>query len=97
MITEKDARPPLSGAGPEEVVNRYQYNDSSFLNTLLKAWPDVKAEAPPPRGRALVVVAVKINARTYPLPAGFIAPNNREGVNSLVMHYELKAWPNVQS
>ena len=47
MITEKDARPPLSGAGPEEVVNRYQYNDSSFLNTLLKAWPDVKAEAPP--------------------------------------------------
>ena len=59
MITEKDARPPLSGAGPEEVVNRYQYNDSSFLNTLLKAWPDVKAEAPPPRCRALVVVAVK--------------------------------------
>ena len=33
----------------------------------------------------------------YQLPAGFIATNNREGVNSHVMHYELKAWPNVQS
>ena len=64
MITEKDARPPLSGAGPEEVVNRYQYNDSSFLNTLLKAWPDVKAQAPPPGAEPWWWLQLKINART---------------------------------